>query len=402
MSPDPQTTTAVDPEVARELGLDRSGRVRRAVVRALQVLVAVGVVALAAFGIWRWRQAPPTTYRTAAVSRGPVEATVSATGTLQPVRTVSVAPEVSGRIAAVHVDFNDRVEAGQLLVELDPRTLVARRSEARAQLRSARAQARQALATLRQARRTHERMARAAAQRIASVQNEEEARTSVVQGEASLAQARAQVALAEASLESIETDLARTEIRAPIDGVVLRRSCEPGLTVAAQFQPPELFLLAEDLGAMHLYLEVDEADVGQIEVGQTARFRVDAYPDRRFEGRLLEIRNAPETVQGVVSYEAVVGVDNRDGLLRPGMTATADVVTDRRDDVLLLPNEALRFTPPDVEASTLGRQVWRRDGDRLRSIPVETGITDGRVTELTEGELEEDQDLLVDVEREAP
>lgn len=398
-SSDTPSSPSIAPEVALELGLDRGARVRRIALRVLPVALLLAFAVAGALLLARWWADPPTTYRTAAVTRGSVAAVVSATGTLEPVRTVSVAPEVSGRIEAVHVDFNDRVEEGQLLVELDPSTILARRAEARAQLRSARAQVRQSLATLEQARRTSARMTRSAAHGISSTQSAEEAQTSVAQAEATLGQSRAQVALALAGLQSIEADLARTTIESPVSGVVLRRSAEPGQTLAATFQPPELMLLAEDLRAMRLFLQVDEADIGGLEVGQTAHFTVDAFPDRRFAGRLVEIRNAPRTVQGVVSYEVVIEVDNGDGVLRPGMTATADVVTARRDDALLVPNEALRFTPPG-EADAPGDVVWLENGDGVRAVSVEVGITDGHVAELLAGDLDAGQLLLVDLERE--
>jgi HlyD family secretion protein len=390
-------TPPIDPEVAAELGLDDRARKRRWMLRLAQVAVAVAALVGVGLAVQQWRQEPPVRYRTAAVLRGSLEETVSATGTLEPVQTVSVAPEVSGRITAVHVDYNDAVEAGQLLVELDQTTLLARRTEARASLRSARAQVQQARATLAQARRTRERHERLGAYRAVAEQAVEEARTAVEQAQAGLANARAQVALAQATLSSLDTDLERTRIVSPIDGVVLRRACEPGQTVAATFQPPLLFELAPRLDRMRLHLNVDEADIGRVEVGQLVRFEVDAFPDDRFEGPLVQIRNAPVTVQNVVSYEVVIEVEETARQLRPGMTATAEILTDAREDVLLVPNDALRFTPEGREGGA--DRVWREGPDGPVAVAIDRGITDGRHTELRSDGLSEGDALLIDVER---
>lgn len=208
--------------------------------------------------------------------------------------------------------------------------------------------------------------------------------------------ARAQIAIAQAAVDSSETDLERTSVRSPVRGVVLERRVEPGQAVAATFQPPVLFVLAEDLGRMELHLAVDEADIGRVEAGQAASFTVDAHPDHRFEARVREVRNAPSTVQGVVTYEVVLDVDNAERLLRPGMTASASVAIARVDDVLRVPNAALRFTPPGYEAA--GAAVWvLRDG-RPVAVPVERGLGDGANTEVR-GALSPSDEVLIDVIR---
>lgn len=209
-----------------------------------------------------------------------------------------------------------------------------------------------------------------------------------------MSNARAQIALAQASLESTETDLERTSVRSPVDGVVLERAAEPGQAVAASFQPPTLFVIAEDLTRMELRLAVDEADIGRVETGQTATFTVDAYPERTFSAEVRSVRNSPRTVQGVVTYEVVLAVDNTEGLLRPGMTASARIATARADDSLRVPNAALRFTPPERESEGTG--VWvLRDGEPARVV-VERGLTDGSLTAV-DGELEAGDGVLVDV-----
>ena len=212
----------------------------------------------------------------------------------------------------------------------------------------------------------------------------------------------------------------------PIDGIVLKRSIEPGQTVAASFQAPVLFTLAEDLTKMELHVDIDEADVGQVQVGQSASFTVDAYPDRRFPGKILKVYNAPQVVQDVVTYEAILAVDNSAQLLRPGMTATADITVKSVKDALLVPNAALRFTPPAAEDSRdsnrslfpgpplpekdLSRailpgqaqqRVWTLEAGRPAMVPLTIGVTDGRMTEVVEGDLAAGMPLLVDVVRAA-
>lgn len=387
---------SLDPDVARDLGLDARGKVRRWAWRAAG-LVAVLALVGGGLAIWQRASAPqPPEYRVAAVTRGDVRALVEATGTVQPVRTVDVGPDVSGRVVAVHADFNDPVEVGQLLVEIDPLPFRARRAEARARLAAARASLRQANASLAEARRTRTRYENLAGTGAIAARELDAARSAAEQGEAAAMNARAQIAIAQAALDSAETDLERTSVRSPVRGVVLERRAEPGQAVAATFQPPVLFVLAEDLGRMELHLAVDEADIGRVQVGQAASFTVDAHPDHRFEARVREVRNAPSTVQGVVTYEVILDVDNAERLLRPGMTASAEVAVARVDDVLRVPNAALRFTPPGREAA--GVAVWvLRDGQPV-AVPVERGLGDGANTEVR-GALAPSDEVLVDVIR---
>lgn len=382
--------------MSRNLGLGSGARVRQWALRAagvvaLAALVAVGVV------VWQRASTPaPIQYRQAAVSVGDIHAVIDATGTVEPVRTVQVGPDVSGRIVAVHADYNDAVTAGQLLVEIDPLPFRARRAEARARLTAARAGARQAEATLADARRTGARYEALAGTGAIADRELDSARTAVEQAEAAVQNARAQIAIAQAALESAETDLERTSVRSPVDGVVLQRQAEPGQAVAATFQPPILFVIADDLGRMELRLAVDEADIGRVAEGQTARFTVDAYPTRTFEAAVRSVRNAPSTVQGVVTYEVVLDVDNPDRVLRPGMTASARVEVAQATGVTRVPNAALRFAPPGHTAE--GTQVWvQRDGGPV-AIPVERGLDDGTQTEVR-GELSTSDQVLVDVVR---
>ena len=386
--------------MARDLGLDRRGRARRWAWR-LGALLVLGLLVAGGIAIYRRVTRPALVeYRTAAVTRGDVEAMVDATGTVEPVRTVAVGPEVSGRIVAVHADFNDQVREGDVLVEIDPLPVEARRTEGQARLQAALAGMQQARATLADARRTLARYEPLEGTGAISGRELDTARNAVAQGAAQVANAQAQIALARASLASVATDLERTTIRSPVNGVVLTRSAEPGQAVAASFQPPVLFTIAQDLAHMELRLAVDEADIGRVAVGQSAHFTVDAFPDRTFTAQATSVRNAAETVQGVVTYEVVLGVDNAEGLLRPGMTASAHIVTSRTERALIVPNAALRFTPPEHTAPTSGPTVWVRSTPLAEPSPraVERGITDGQLTAI-EGPLEVGDEVLVDVVR---
>jgi len=261
---------------------------------------------------------------------------------------------------------------------------------------------------------------------LSSQENLDIAEAAFKRAEASRAIAAAQVIQAEAVLDAEQTALSKAVIRSPIDGIVLKRSIEPGQTVAASFQAPVLFTLAEDLTKMELHVDIDEADVGQVRVGQSASFTVDAYPDRRFPGKILKVYNAPQVVQDVVTYEAILAVDNSALLLRPGMTATADIIVKRVEDALLVPNAALRFTPPaqgdsrgsnrpllpgpplpekDLSRAIVPGQaqqrVWTLEAGRPVMVPLTIGVTDGRMTEVVEGDLAAGMPLLVDVVRAA-
>lgn len=398
---------SADAEVARTLGVAKGSTITRWIGRIVGVLVLAAIVAGMVALVRKATKPVVTTYETAQVRRGDISVVVTATGSVQAVNTVQVGTEVSGRVAAVHVDFNEAVTAGQVLVEIDPEQLEARVREARAQGAVARAAVQQADAALVDARTTLARVEQLHSRQIASQAELDTARAAIARAEAGVASARAQSQVAAAGLSNATTQLGKSVIRAPISGVVLARNVEPGQTVNGQFQTAQLLTLAEDLTHMELRVDIDEADVGRVREGQLATFTVSAYPGRHFESRVAELRNAPRTVQNVVTYEAVLAFDNGARLLRPGMTATVSVVSDRRADVLTVPNAALRFLPPGPEAEEqrkrLGqmRHVWiERAGGKLEPIPLQTGVTDGRVTEVLSGAVRPGMALVVDTRRE--
>lgn len=395
-----------DPEVMRTLGVDRPARGRR---RALLVWMGVGLtIAGLAFGAVRWYRkrelARRPQYQTEPAKRTDIQVVVSATGTLKGQNTVEVGAEVSGRVAAVLVDFNDHVKAGQLLLEIDPEQARAAVDEARARVAEADAATKQAQASLLEAGQNAKRAEQQAGQGLVSQKELEAARAALARADAATESAKASAQMARATLKSQTSRLEKTRIVSPISGVVLARLVEPGQTVNAGMTTPVLFKLAEDLRRMSLYVYIDEADVGRTREGQSASFTVDAYPEKTFPSKLLSLRNEPKEEQNVVSYEAVLAVDNDALLLRPGMTGTATIVADRRPNVLTVPNAALRFTPPteaggrDKPVAPRGKGVWTLVGDKPQFLPLKTGASDGRVTEVIgASKLREGMRVLVDV-----
>lgn len=355
--PDP---AARDREVQDVLGVGRARRVRRGWLWLIALLVLAG----AGVGVWRLvaaREAAPP-WDTAEVRRGPLEVTVVAVGALEPSDTVAVGSEQSGLVEEVTVDVNDAVRAGQVLARLDTDLLRDQLAQARAQVAVAHAGVGQADATLAAARRELARIAPLGAGAVAA-QTVDQARDAVDQAEAGLALARAQHRSARASVAALRTQLDRAVIRSPVDGVVLARHVEPGQPVISALQAATLFEVAADLQHLELVVDVDEADVGRVHAGQAARFSVPAWPDREWSARVVRLDLAPKPMEQVVSYPATLAVDNADGMLRPGMTATATLVAERLDDALLVPSAALRFAPPDVDAPPDGPTVWTAGPD---------------------------------------
>jgi HlyD family secretion protein len=395
--------------------------------RVLGGLVALALAAGAAFA---WRQGGTNEtgprYETAAVTRGTLAVTVVANGTLAPTRSVNVGSELSGTVAAVHADVNDRVKRGQILVQLDTARLTDQISRSRASLAAAEAKLAQTGATLNEARGNLARMeevARLSGGKVPSATELDAARAAVARGVADENSARASVADTRAALSLDETNLRKASIRAPIDGVVLTRSVDPGNAVAASLQAVTLVTIAADLTRLKLQVNVDEADVGQVKDGQTASFVVSAWPNRTYPATITRVGFGSTTKDNVVTYLTDLEVRNDDLSLRPGMTAVASIAAVERRDALLVPNAALRFTPAEPSASKAGgggivarlvprppntsgprkaiettgaeRRVWvLRDG-KPAAVAVKPGLTDGRMTEI-EGELREGDAVIVD------
>jgi HlyD family secretion protein len=347
----------------------------------LKVSVAVVVAAGALFFGLRFLGGddsglPPL--HTVTVDRGDVAQRVVAHGTIQPVQKVTVGSQVSGIIEAIHVDFNSRVERGQVIAQIEASTFAA-------EVRSAEAELRAAEASLELARVQMTRMQSLRESRVVPI-------SEVDQATANLRQAEAQLTVRQHALERAQRELDRTTIHAPTDGIVIRRSIEVGQTVAASLSAPELFEIATDLSSMYIHAMVSEADIGTVEEGQRVRFVVDAHRGRDFHGEVLQVRNAPIIESNVVHYETIIAVDNQDGLLKPGMTAEVAIITAEVQDAVRVRNTALRarlpdaLVPPEPEEArgADGRVFVVREG-RLVWVPVRTGLNDDLHTEILEG-----------------
>lgn len=392
------------------------------------IIVAIAVVAVAAaFLIWRLATpAPASPYQTQPLTRGDLVATVSATGTVAPLNQVEVGSELSGAVERVMVEENDVVVPGQVLATLDATKLRDQIAGGEAAVAVAQAQLREAQATVRETGLRRDRLSRL----WTSSNGGYPARADVDAAEAaaeralaSAASATAGVRQAEATLRTHRTNLEKSTIRSPIGGVILDRQVEPGQTVAASLQAPVLFVLAEDLSRMNLEIDIDEAEVAAVREAQTATFTVDAYPGRSFEAQVTRVGLGSQTKEGVVTYTALLSVDNADLSLRPGMTATAEITTLRRQKVFMVPEQALRFSPPSTSApsssglagalsprmpggggqrQSSGSQIWvLRDGTPVR-IPVTTGASNGQMTEVSGAGLSAGMAVIVGGGEDAP
>ena len=316
--------------------------------RWLLPLVLILLVGAVAWWLLGKRSGDETSaYRTAPVERGEIRTAISATGTLSATATVDVGTQVSGTLQSVEVDYNDTVKQGQVIARLDPSTLQARLDQASAALATARAGLSEAQASAKNAEADYKRKSELVARQLISRTDADLALAARDQARARIGSAQAQVRQQQASVDSARLDLEKSVIRSPVDGVVLQRAVEPGQTVAASLQTPVLFKIAGDLRQMEIVLAIDEADIGQVREGQTARFTVDAFPDRKFNGRVKQVRLAATNTNNVITYPVVVEVENPDQTLLPGMTANAEIEISRKQDVLSVPNAALRFRPAD-------------------------------------------------------
>lgn len=359
-------------------------------------------------------------YTTEPATRQDLVVRVTATGSVQPINQVDVSSELSGTVRRVLVDFNSPVKSGETLAELDTDKLKATLESSRAKVAAAKARVLDAEATVIEKQRDLMRKRALANKQFTSTADLELAQAAYDRSEAALASTKADVGVAQADLTLNETNLAKACICSPINGIVLQRNVDPGQTVAASLQAPVLFTIAEDLRQMELQVNVDEADVGNVRPGQQASFTVDAYSDRKFPASIRDVRFASETVQGVVTYKAVLNVDNSELLLRPGMTATAEIKAIEIANALVVPNAALRFSPPTGDAGQKrsllqrilpGRPQFRaaskrevasadrtlyvlRDGAAVE-VRVRTGASDGKFTEIVSGEIKEGDALIV-------
>ena len=401
-----------DTSIERALGLDRKGMSRKRRRGLLYALLVLAIVA-AAIGAYRWNAAAPsrTEYTTAPATVADLTVQVSATGTLQPLTQVDISSELSGIVRSVAVNENQQVKKGDVLATLDTAKLEVQIERATASAKAAAAAVEDAKVTLQENQNAVTRASALTKRGMATDQSLEAATASRDRSKAALDSAEANLAIAQADLKAQQTDLAKSTIYAPIDGIVLTRSVDPGQTVASSLQAPVLFIIADDLRNMELQAAVDEADIGQVKPGQHARFTVDAFPDRPFNAEIRDISYASVTTDGVVTYKARLEVDNSELLLRPGMTATVAVVTRQAKGVLTVPATAFRYRPAqqaargwsllDLLTGRMGRPnrqpeatkaptdgsrtLYVLENGRPHAVNVRIGSTDGELTEITSG-----------------
>jgi HlyD family secretion protein len=368
------------------------------------VVVAAAVAGAAYLYLKKENGAP--TYRTAKVERGDIVDTITATGNINAVTTVSVGSQISGTIQKLFVDYNSRVRKGEVIAQIDPQLLEASVTQALGNFENAKASLEKAKVAVTDAERTYRRNRELLPDGFVAQSDVDAAQTAYDLAVAGQKSAEAVVTQSSGALKIAQTNLAYTTIRSPVDGIVISRSVDVGQTVAASFQTPTLFSIAQDLTKMQIDTNVDEADIGRAVKGQTVVFTVDAWPAKTFTGVVSQVRNAPIITQNVVTYDVVILVDNRELLLKPGMTTNVTIQVKKFENVLKIPNAAMRYRPADTskepgggtagrKKEPMGQRVYVIGKDRkLRAVPIKAGVSDGAFTELTGGDLKEG-DLLV-------
>lgn len=374
----------------------------------------VGILLLAALigGGWYLLREPDTalvpTYSQARVQRDDISDVVSATGALNPLHTVQVGSQVSGTIQHLYADFNESVERGQVIAQIDPAIFKAKRAEAQANMKSAEAERDKAWVSVADARREYDRQTGLFKKKLVAESVLDAARFAYQSAQVEHKVQGASVDQAQAALEREQVNLDYTTIYAPIDGVVISRDVDVGQTVAASLQAPTLFSIADDLTRMKVEADVDEAFIGQVHEGQPVSFTVFAYPERIFRGKVTQVRLQPKVDAGVVKYNCIIHVDNTDLALKPGMTATVSIEVARRDQVLTVPNAALRFVPtwPQEDLDQVrndlktGQSIlWQVGGESLSPFTVTTGITGEQVTEVSGADLVDGMTIAVPLKR---
>ncbi|HHT9137121.1 MAG TPA: efflux RND transporter periplasmic adaptor subunit [Candidatus Wunengus sp. YC60] len=347
-------------------------------------------------------------YKTAKIDKGAISKYVTATGTINPVRTVLIGSQVTGLISKLYADFNSVVKVGQVVAQIDPVPFEHQIKKAEAALATAVASLEKAKVNSKNNKKNFFRSRKLYAKKVISINDLDAARTTYEAGVADEKLAESQVLQAKAALEIAKTDLKHTVIVSPLDGIVISRDVDVGQTVVSSFQTPTLFHIAEDLVHMQVNTNVDEADIGMVKVGQDTKFTVDAFPDDVFEGKVVEIRMSPIIFQNVVTYNTIINVDNSSLKLKPGMTANTSILVARVEDALRVPNAALRYTPSEFLKNEMDKKalterkfakkssshIWILDRGELKQVAVKLGIGDDTFTEILEGDVKEGQEAV--------
>jgi len=368
--------------------------------KIIAVIAVVAVLAVAGF-FWRSSKGNDVKFRTEKVMRGDITSTVPASGTVNAVTTVLVGTQVSGTVKEIFVDFNSAVKKDQVIAQIDPAIVEAQVEQARAGLLLAKANLEKSEALLADSQRSMNRAKELFSKNLIARSDLDSAETNFLTAKAQVTASKAQIAQSDATLKTAETNMRYTRIISPVDGIVVSRNVDVGQTVAASFQTPTLFTIAQDLTKMQINTNVDEADIGKVKTEMNVDFTVDAYPETTFRGKVFQVRNAPISVQNVVTYDVVVKVSNPELKLKPGMTANVSIIISTHSNIIKLPKAALRFSPGAPEKGRGGKQqkgpgVWVLENNSPKRIAVSTGISDSMHSELLSNDITEGQEVIVE------
>ena len=353
--------------------------------------IIVAAVLLIIFGV----KSGSTKYVTKEVTKGTITEYVEASGTIKPINTIAVGTQVSGTVAAIYVDYNSQVKKGQLLAELDPSLFQSNVDQSTAKLNNAQAAYSKAMANLEYKKNNYQRYEHLYQKNYVSRDDVELARSNYLTAQADVAAARAEMNASQATLKNNLTNLGYSKITSPVDGTVISRAVDVGQTVAASFNTPTLFEVAEDLTKMQIETSVSEADIGKIKVGQKAEYTLDGYPNKSFHGNVTQVRLASTTTNNVVTYTVIVSVDNSNGLAIPGMSANVSVITGEAKDVLIVDNKALKFSPAENTKKYDNQGVWVLKGNEPVRVDVELGLSDDSKTQIISDKIKEKDKVIV-------
>ncbi len=364
------------------------------------VLIVVLILICTGLGVSKIKKA--NGYRTKKIEKCSISQTVDASGVINPVTTVNIGTQVSGTISKIHVDYNSEVKKGQLLAEIDPALFQAAVDKAQSDLSAARANAQKVESTLAYDKQNYERYKRLYAKNYVSKSEFELSEANYKSNSAQLNAMKAAINQTSATLRTNLTNLKYSKIISPVDGVVVSRNIDVGQTVAASFQTPTLFMVAQDLEKMQIEVSVSEADIGLIKVDQEADYTLDGYPDKTFKGRVTQVRISPTTVQNVVTYTVVVAVDNPEGLLKPGMSANVSIVVNKKDNILCVPSEAFKFVPEEVTGGKKFKEqgVWIMKSGKPLRVEAQAGIKDSDNVEIISKDLVENDEIITGIKSE--
>lgn len=358
--------------------------------------IILGIAAAALlFGLFIFIKNGSVKYITKEVSKGTITQYVEASGTIKPINTIAVGTQVSGTVAKIYVDYNSQVKKGELLAELDPSLFQANVDQSTAKLNNAQAAYSKAQANLAYKKNNYQRYKHLYEKNYVSRDDVELARSNYLAAEADVAAARAEMSASQATLSNNLTNLSYSKITSPVDGTVISRAVDVGQTVAASFNTPTLFEVAQDLTKMQIETSVSEADIGRIKVGQSAEYTLDGYQDKKFEGTVTQVRLASTTTNNVVTYTVIVSVDNSDGFAIPGMSANVSIITGEAKNVLVVDNKALKFSPPDNTEKFDNQGVWILTKSGPKRYDVELGLSDDNKTQIISNEIKEKDKVII-------